>query len=495
MKAWEQTNTYVREIGGPDCIFVGLVRKFSTLNREIALRAPILMMDCQSRNDSASFQEHVDEGRYMHSILGWDKPVAVAASMTHHSHGYFRLASDPPAEARQYMKAGMAGGFNLWWHHPTAYSVDRRSFDICPSVFAWQARNSQYLGKGEPIATAGIVRSDDNATFFGRDAPGIYQPGSISEVTQVPYRGMVRALVESRIPYYPLNIKDMARHAKNLTALVFPNVGGMSDEECDAVRAYVREGGSVLITGVTSLYDQDGEPRRDFGLADVLGVSLIGSAPDRTAPAIGAAHSYLRLQGTADARHPALQGFDATEVIAYGGVPLALKVAAGRNVLATYAVVGSDGQLSQGEPAAPGIIVGQFGKGRVAYVPFDLDRRYLRDPNPDQAALLGNLLAWCAGGVTTLQIDGHGYVSGYLYRQPNCHVLHLLNGSGVDNGDEIADRTYPVGPLRIRARPPVGFNGKVKLLSSDKLVANRVDGDMVEFEIARLDDHEVVVLE
>jgi hypothetical protein len=71
MSAWEDFNRYVKSIGGPDCLYMGMVRKGSALNREIAMRSPILMMYMQSRNDSGSFHELVDEGRYMHSMLGW----------------------------------------------------------------------------------------------------------------------------------------------------------------------------------------------------------------------------------------------------------------------------------------------------------------------------------------------------------------------------------------------------------------------------------------
>ena len=46
-------------------------------------------------------------------------------------------------------------------------------------------------------------------------------------------------------------------------------------------------------------------------------------------------------------------------------------------------------------------------------------------------------------------------------------MVYLLNGSGVDVGNEIIDQTYPVGPLRIRLRAPADFKGQVKLLTAD----------------------------
>jgi len=333
---------------------------------------------------------------------------------------------------------------------------DRRSFEIAAPTFAWQRRHEALLTHAVPVATAGVVRSDDNAVFFGHDAPVIYQPGYIRRVTQVPYRGMVQALFESRTPYYPVHIADLARHGKDLPVLVFPNIGGMTDAECAAVREYVRAGGSIVVTGMTSLYDGDGEPRRDFGLADVLGVNLVATAPKRTFFAEAMENSYFALPpgngGTV--RHPALAGLEETQVIPYGGSANALRVAPDRQVLATFAVAKNDGAPT-GDGERHCLIVGTFGRGRVAFMPNDLDPRYLDDPYPDQALLIGNLLRWCAGeGPLPVELDGPGYVGAYLYRKNGASLVHLLNGFGIDNGEQIAERGYPVGPLKVRVKAP-----------------------------------------
>jgi hypothetical protein len=292
-------------------------------------------------------------------------------------------------------------------------------------------------------------------------------------------------------------MKDFARHAASLPVMVLADINCMSDEDCAAVSTYVGNGGSVVITGLTSLYDQDGEQRRDLGLADVLGANLIGPIPERTTYERGSANSYLRLAGAGAARHAALRGLELTDAIPFGGIPVKLRVAAGRQVVATYATVQADGRLGPPEPDAPAIIAGTFGKGRVLYVPVDLDRRLAQTGNPDQATLFANLVRWCANGNIPVEVEGPGMVGAYLHHQDGGkrHVLWLLNGSGVDAGNEITDQTYPVGPLRIRVRVPAGFKGQVRLLTSERTVPARVSGGIAEFELASLDDCEVAVLE
>ena len=58
--------------------------------------------------------------------------------------------------------------------------------------------------------------------------------------------------------------------------LILADAAALSDAQCAAIRAYVDRGGSVLATFATSLYDEQGRRRDDFGLADLFGVSFGG---------------------------------------------------------------------------------------------------------------------------------------------------------------------------------------------------------------------------
>ena len=467
-------------------------------------------------------------------MSGWTKDVAVCSAMYHHSHGYFRLSADPAVEAQMYIKAGLAGGFNPFWHHPTAYTADKRHYEIAPPLFQWHKRHEADFG-GVPVAIAGVVRSEDNAIFSaaggggptasdgagGRGAAaaapggrggggaggrgggrgggggaglggGGLGGGGGAATVEMPYRGMLSALFDTRTPFYPIHVKDVTRHGPNLRVLVYPNIGVMSNAECQEARTYVREGGSILVTGMTSLYDEEGQPRSDFGLADVLGVNLVGPVPSReifNQPSIA---SYLQLSGPGR-RHAALSGFEEVRAIPYGGVAVPLKVSPARQVLATYAVTGGDGGLET--RTEPCVIVGEYGKGRVAFVPADLDRRHFIGAQPAYATLLGNLVKWCARDFSPLEVEGPGYVGAYLYRKEDRLILHLLNGTGVDNGNESSDRTHPTGPLRIRVSVPAGTTATVRLLAAERTIPARLQAGVLQFTLDSLDDYEIAVLE
>ena len=77
VQVWRRTNDFLRSIAGPDVAYLAYIRKFTTNSRDIVEICPLALMDCQSRNDSFSYREHADEGRYLRSMSGWTKDVAV----------------------------------------------------------------------------------------------------------------------------------------------------------------------------------------------------------------------------------------------------------------------------------------------------------------------------------------------------------------------------------------------------------------------------------
>jgi len=63
--------------------------------------------------------------------------------------------------------------------------------------------------------------------------------------------------------------------------LILPNIAALSDEQCRQLNAFVNRGGGLVATYETSLCDEWGAPRNDFGLADLFGVSFRGRARGR----------------------------------------------------------------------------------------------------------------------------------------------------------------------------------------------------------------------
>jgi hypothetical protein len=77
-------------------------------------------------------------------------------------------------------------------------------------------------------------------------------------------------------------VHDQKLDAASLAALrtlILPNVAALSDAQCAQLAEFVRAGGGLVATSETSLCDEKGVPRDDFGLADLFGASFVRRMP------------------------------------------------------------------------------------------------------------------------------------------------------------------------------------------------------------------------
>jgi len=524
VEIWEINNRTTQAAGGPDCIWSGMNSGSVTAQalsfrdlREICSRAHIVMLDHQHRDDSTGFQQNGATGKLIHGVLGWDKLAPESMAMYEAGRTSFRVASKPAAEARMWMIEGLAGGIEPWWHHIGAYHEDRRMYHTAEPVMKWHKANEAYLVNRRPVATVGMVWSQRNTDFYGRE--------NAAEMVDAPYEGFAQALIRARIPYLPVNAGDIDREAPNLAVLILPNTGGLSDEQCAAIRRFVERGGSLIATGDSTRYDEWGDGRTDFALADLLRVHADGK-PVRPAESGGgrggrggaapSAHTYLRLHpelrgrvwgpksgnepAATGERHPVLGGFEETDILAFGGTLQSLRTDPGVIVPLTFipafpVMPPETSWMRQTDSGIPGLVLSDHSKGgRVAYLAADLDRRYMRDFLPDHARLLANLVRW-AGDNIPLSVEGAGLIDCHLYQQPGRLILHLVNLTNSGTWRSPIDELIPVGPLKVRVKLPPGVAGRSgKLLVSTGTLPVAARQGWVEFEVKSVLDHEVAVI-
>jgi hypothetical protein len=513
IEIWELNNRTTQRVGGPDCIWSGMnsgsvsnqARSFRDL-REISKRAHIMMLDHQRRDDDTGFQQNGDTGKRVHGLLGWDKLAPESMALYQSGPGYFRVASKPAAEARMWMIAGIAGGIQPWWHHIAAYHEDRRMYRTAEPIMRWAKENEEYLVNRQPVASVGVVWSQRNTDFYGRD--------NAAELVDAPYTGFMHALVRARIPYLPVHADDIDRESERFRLLVLPNVGGLRDAQCEAIRRFVERGGSLFATGASSLYNEWGDPRPDFALADLFGAHTKGPIP--RLPAGTDSHTYLRLAPelrarvngprsgdeppAAGERHTVLEGFEETDIIPYGGTLAPLRIEPGTNVPLTYVppfptYPPETAWMREPKSDIPGLVLREQAKARIAYMPADIDRRYAKQHLPDHGQLLANIVRWASQNSIPLTVEGPGMIDCHLYRQGNRLILHLVNLTSAGTWRAPVEELIPVGPLKVKATlPQEGAGRSARLLvagTSQPVAASR---GVVAFEISGVLDHEVIVV-
>jgi hypothetical protein len=381
-------------------------------------------------------------------------------------------------------------------------------------VCRWHRDHEAFLVNRQPIATIGVVWSQQNTDFFGRDEADL--------VVELPWRGVTQALVRARIPYLPVHADDVDRDASRFAALILPNLGAMSDAQIASIRRFVAGGGGLLATGESSLFDGWGDPRPDFALADVFGAHLADAAQTtdqaaRSRRARDTAHTYLRihpeLRGRVDGphtegeplasgeRHPALRGFEEADILAFGGSLQPLTVSAGAKAPLTFVPpfpIYPPETAWMREPTTdiPGLVLNEVGNARIAFLPADVDRRFARDNLPDHGDLLANLVRWVAKNDVPIVVEGAGLIDCHVYRQPGRLVIHLVNLTSAGSWRAPVHELIRIGPLRLSVRLPRDVHGDaVRLLVGGTAPTVETEVGQARFEVKEILDHEVVVVE
>ncbi|HVT90377.1 MAG TPA: alpha-amylase family protein [Tepidisphaeraceae bacterium] len=514
LEVWDFFSRVTREAGGPDCLWLGMngagitgqAASFRD-SKEIFVRSEMVMLDHQARSEADGLQDNATSGKLIHGVLGWDKLIPESMPMYQNGRpATFRLEAKSEPEARMWMLSGFAGGIQPWYHHVGAYQEDRRAYLTAEPIMKWHAANEKYLVNRQPIADVGIVWSQRNTDFFGRD--------NAEELVDQPYRGFAQAMIRARIPFVPVHIDHIERDGAKLKVLVLPNIGAMSDSQVTSVRAFVQRGGSIIASGQTSLYDEWGDARNDFALAKAFGAS--GGKPSQ-GRAGATSHTYLRLApelrgqvygpksgeepAISGQRHQVLAGFELTDILEFGGSLQPLKVDSKSQVLLTFIpsfpiMPPETAYMRTTHTDIPGLIVSETGKSRVAFMPADIDRQFAVNNFPDHGNLLANIVRWAAGGDVGLDVQGRGLVNCELYQQPGRVILHLVNVTSANTWRAPVHELIPIGPLSVKVRLPKEMEARsYQLLVSGDRNPILTQNGVASIDIKSVLDHEVIVLE
>lgn len=499
---WDLFNKVTAQYGGPDCLWLGMVNanpvkthaSFCDL-KEVGERSKIIMCDHQSRDTLNGFEQNSLNGYLLHGVAGWD--VIIPESMANYIRGErsFRQGSSPPKETRLWMVEGIAGGISPWYHHVGAVQEDRRQFDNAPPVMKWHEENEAYLYNRLPVANVGLVWSQENTEFYGRE--------DADEKVALPWHGFVRALTRARIPFVPVHADHIANEAHRLDVLILPNLAAMTDAQCQSVRQFVEAGGSLVFTGATATLDEWGEVRSGFPLESITGIQPL----HQVAGAVGKvssnwafyeAHNYFRLPGD---RHPVLAGFEKTDILPFGGYIHRVQAGGQLKAVATYIpsypiYPPEFSWVREPQTDIPVMLAGEHAAGgRIFYFAGDVDRCYGRTHLPDLGDLLANAVQWAASEQLPIQVEGPGYLDCKLYRQDNRLILHIVNLSGANQNPGYLEEYLPVGPITISIRTDDLVPVSAQLKVSGKQVKLDVSSSWITVRIESITDHELLVLE
>ena len=267
---WRLWDSEIRKIN-PNACFVANAGggALSSLDmKTIGELAPILFADRQARRGLMPIWSNGKNGKEYRATMG-SKPIGGIFSVGVEEKYRWKDSVQSAEEVRIWAADGVANGLLPWFTKFAGTIRDPRWLKPVEEFYQWHYENERYLRNEEPLARVAMVYSQQTAQFYGGD-----QAHSKVEDHTL---GFYQAMIEARIPFEMVHdgLLD-PEHILRFRTLILPNIAALSDRQCAQLSDFVMHGGRLVATHETSLYDEWGVPRKDFGLASLFGASFTG---------------------------------------------------------------------------------------------------------------------------------------------------------------------------------------------------------------------------
>jgi hypothetical protein len=393
------------------------------------------------------------------------------------------------AEIRIWVADGVANGLRPWFTKFSGTLHDERWLNgveaIYSRFYAWE----KYLRNEAPLARVALVYSQQTAWFYGQDRP--------RDKIEDPSLGWYQALIEARIPFEMVHDRLLdGAHLSQFKTLILPNIAALSNDQCAQLQQFVEAGGGLVASYETSLCDEWGVQRNDFGLNKLFGVAFA----NRTE---GPMHnSYLRLDHSAPFASALLKGLeDAPRIV--NGVwrldvsPTEPSPASVLTLIPSYPDLPMEKVYPRtAQTDIAGVFLRERGKGRVVYFPWDIDRTFWEVLCVDHGKLLANAVHWASNEQQPVVVSGPGVLDVTVWRQKDSMTVHLVNLTNPMMMKGPIRELLPLGQQTIRVRLPAGAKvGKVKLLAANKTPQVSRSGSELTVVTSSILDHEILAID
>ncbi len=484
---WRHWDDAVRAIRPDACVIpnAGGGAASSLDMKRIGELAPTLMADHQARRGVMPPWGNGKRGKEFRATMG-RKPIVGIFSVGLEEPYRWKDSVQHPAEIRLWAIDGIANGLRPWFTKFAGSVNDPRWLEPVAKLYQWCHGAERYLRNERPLARVAVVYSQQSMWFHPAGRAHIDDAGD----------GWYHALIEARVPFEMVHDRLLdAEHLAPFRTLILPSIVALSDAQCAQLRQFVERGGGLVATHETSLYDEWGVQRKNFGLADLFGADFAGrtEGPMRNA--------YLQLEHATAGGHPLLRGLEDAPRIIHGvsRVDVTPRDKVARPLLTlipSYPDLPMEKVFErQPRPNIPQVFLRESGRGRVVYFPWDIDRTFWEILDVDHGKLLHNAVTWATNEVQPVTVAGPGVIDVTLWEQKNSLTVHLVNLTNPMMMKGPIREIIPVGPQSVSILMGDRRAKAVRLLVSGATPAFRESGGRLEVAVPSIGEHEVVAVE
>jgi hypothetical protein len=415
-------------------------------------------------------------GKWLYSVGRNEKKPAFLFVSSFPGHSWPN-SNAPTEEFLSWCAASYLNGISLitpWYGHLN--NDDLRNKDAAKNVFSFAEEREAVIKNTELLSPAAVVWSRRTLDHYGRSRP--------AERYLNRFFAVCSALIQEHVPFQILSDNYLEQDIpSDIETLVLPNTACLSDTALQNIESFIKKGGKLIATYETSLYDELGNPRKDFGLS-ILGVSKKSIRPFPEPWDSSKYHSYMKMKDTA---HFLFDGIEKTNILPFKGnlieivrqstditVPLAWIPPAPsqppeKGWLAEYSLYPC-ALISEGE--------------QIIYFPFEIGEMLFRNKLPEHRRLIGNAVK----GITNIpyETNAPNSVEINVLKKDSTLLLAFINHtSSLLRSEMLPVRDIMVRLKGIRCSDCYAAQGSAFRLQTDK--------DDLLITIEELKNYEVLV--
>jgi hypothetical protein len=466
----------------PHASFIPNMGGVSLMEFDLSLiekHCPFLVVDAQGRSGTQPVWMAGRNGKRIRATFP-ERSVMLITSVGPEEEHRWKDAVTTGPEIQAWMMNGAAHGMSPRFTKFNGVVPDERWIEPVAEAFELHAELEPTLGAMKPAAEIAMI---DPGTTLRHWAP------EQRRAVEVDDFGFYHALVEARLPFELLSDQVMTADAlARFKLVILANAACLSDAQCAALRAYVERGGSVVAAYETSLRDENGNLRENFGLADVFGASL-------AAPARGPLkNTYIALNGD----HVLNRGYGGARRIIGGTHLLAVEPAAGAEAPFLYVPDFPDLPMEEvyprEEPRGAAVVARETGYGgRVVYIPWNIGGIFWDVLAADHGRLIANAVRWALGAEPRVRVEGKGMLDVALRESERGCAITLFNLTNPMMMKGPIRETCPVGAQTVSVALPDGASrAEAKLLVADRRLEVTVGDGRASVEVPGVDLLEAV---
>ena len=421
------------------------------------------------------------QGRVCDAMMNGRTATNVTGSYTTGSFRW-RNIHKSTEEAQMWMNETVASGMVPWYHFIGAeegLGADRRWQQPGHDYFNWLAKHDAHFTTKGTIADMAVVMGQRTQRFYKPVGPGD---------TMTNIHGLYQALLEGRFVFDFIHEEDLPTDKiKKYTTLILPNIALLSDAECAALQKFVADGGSVMASFETGLYDDRNVKRAELGIAELFDIKTLG--PHQTRVGNG-------FMARIERQHPLLEGFSNTDWLPGAQYLLPLAPVSDPVLTVIPPFVNYPPELAYPPIARtdqPAVVVKEMGPSRLVYFPSDIERTAWMTGNTDLARLLQNAVRWVSHDSRPVTVAGKGLVETFAWQTRAGYAVHLLNYTNPAAFKGYFRDYYPIGEQEVS----IAMNGtvsRVELLRAGHDIPFRAAGGRITFTVPSVLDYEVAAL-